>query len=84
LRHVGFNWALDLDWKAVAKEYVGPHGSMIRDFYHENDEHRTYISQDDSPRLLDCFVLRNGSTLTLEYDGAPFIITCIGDDVNEG
>ena len=84
LRKVAICWSFDFKCTAVAKEYVGPYGPTIRDHYHENDGHRVFISHDDSPRLLDCFVLRNGSTLTLEYDGAPFIITCIDDDDVDG
>ena len=84
LRKQAIGWSFDFDKMAATNEYVGPHGSMVRDPYHENDGNRVFVSPESSPRLLECFVLRNGSTLTLEYDSGTFTLTCIGDDVGEG
>ena len=83
LRKQAISWSFGFDEMAATKEYVGPHGPMIRDPYHENDGNRVFVSPESSPRLLECFVLRNGSKLTLEYDSGTFSITCIGDDVGE-
>ena len=83
LRRQSLNWAFDFDNMAATKEYVGPDGPIIRDPYHENDWHRIFVSPEDSPCLFECFVLRSGSTLTLEYDGGTFTLTRVVNDVIE-